>query len=173
MCACSQGTYEGIVEGLPAKPSEITDFQELKTQIARNPISWKTALDFMRGSDFANMEDGRYYLTEDSLTYANISTYDTRETGSFEQHRKYIDFQYMLEGREDIQVSDSGHLQDCIKEYSEESEASLYAVSTEYRTIRVDEKCFAILFPKDAHNPNLSVDGVGPVRKVVIKIPNK
>lgn len=57
----------------------------------------------MRTTDFSKYSDGKHIIDED-LMHVIVSTYTT-ENGTeklFEAHRKYIDIQFMIRGRESI-----------------------------------------------------------------------
>jgi biofilm protein TabA len=104
---------------------------------------------------------------------AIVSNYKTKlkDDGVFESHRKYIDIQFLLEGKEMIRWSSLEGLSVCSR-YSPGKDITLYNSSQKTSSIIMDKGIFAIFFPEDAHNPGLSLDLRGSkVKKVVIKVP--
>lgn len=113
---------------------------------------------------------GHYLLSGEN--YANIDEYDTKRTNSagFEAHRKYIDIQYLLSGEERVLVRPlEGAC--CVVPYDAARDAAFFchdeAGSAE---LRLGNGHFVILFPNDAHEPQLCIEEPQHVRKVVVKV---
>ena len=66
----------------------------------------------------------------------------------FEAHKKYIDFQFVLEGEEYISYSNQDALIE-VKEYAPEEDIIL--LKGKDNPIHVSSGMFYILFPEDAH----------------------
>lgn len=117
-----------------------------------------------------NYQDGRYEL-EDGMC-VNIETYTTKERKNckLEAHKRYIDVQYMISGKELISVSRLEKL-DIKKEYDYQKDIVLYKNSIHGEDYLLDSGSFLILTPEEAHMPCVCVDGKQTVRKAVIKIP--
>ena len=127
---------------------------QLERQIRKNPEQWRRAVEFLKKNDLMKLAEGRHEVTSDGV-YANVQTYLTKDTAPFENHRRYIDVQYVVSGEEDIFISD---IPDCTGRLSD------YA--------RADKNNFLILFPGEAHRPCISPDGKQThVRKIVVKVP--
>lgn len=113
---------------------------------------------------------GHYLLTGEN--FANVDEYDTKRVNSvgFEAHRKYIDIQFLLRGEERVLVRPL-ETACCTMPYDEGRDAAFYrhdeAGATE---LRLGNGYFVILFPDDAHEPQLCIDGPQPVRKIVVKV---
>ena len=95
----------------------------------------------------------------------------SREVARYESHRETIDLQYTIEGAEGIEVVPTALLRaegdyDATKDFQ-------FHVTPEIGEARVDnvQGRFCILYPQDAHMPQLRVGDLEQVRKLVVKIP--
>lgn len=127
-----------------------------------------TAFEYLKTTDFENVEKGKYEIGED--IFAIVNEYDTVDTADelMESHKKYIDVQYIVKGAELV-----GHdfLQDKTpsKAYDEAADFMLFAETPVFFS-RLDQGNFAVFFPADLHMPNIKIDKPAAVKKVVIKI---
>ncbi len=112
------------------------------------------------------------HILSDSI-YANVEAYNTKllENGKFEAHKDYIDIQILVKGQEQIFVAPQNSL--IVSEsYDAKRDIEFYSnnIST-YSSIKLDGTNFAMLFPHEAHAPQISIDEkVENVLKVVVKI---
>ena len=115
-------------------------------------------------------ELGRLNLSDD--IYVNIETYKTKmpADAKFEAHNKYIDIQILLMGNELISYTDKSIL--TVKTpYNEEKDITFYSeVVNDYSYIRLDGSNFVMLFPHEAHAPQICDKIPSDVKKVVVKI---
>jgi YhcH/YjgK/YiaL family protein len=130
----------------------------------------KKGFEFLINSDLKNMADGKY-LIEDEEIFANVQTLETKtvEEKKWEAHRKYIDIQYVISGREKMGY---GILEDFEKEiipYSDEKDI-VFLDGRKFNYIDVDEGNFVIFYPNDVHAPMLSVEKSEKIKKVIVKI---
>ncbi len=134
------------------------------------------AADFMEKFNPADYADGRYDLNEEGL-FVNIQSYTTnpRENQKYEAHRRYIDVQYIITGKEGFCLKDIGEMkdEDIVTPYSEESDIMFFSnkVEGEYHALTDGE--FLVMPPDCAHMPGMAVEQPSPVRKMVVKIPVK
>lgn len=114
--------------------------------------------------------DGRYEIDGKRL-YAMVMSYETKpaEELVFEGHRKYIDVQLLLEGREFMDVSLDTQLEVTMP-YSEEKDAALFAAPERFTSVLLEPGVFAVLFPEDLHRPSRRLKDSQQVRKMVIKV---
>ncbi len=100
-----------------------------------------------------------------------VQRYETREMSDheFEGHRKNIDIQYMLEGREIMYWATTEGLR-VTTPYDEEREFLSYDGGEGYTPLRLSKGQFAIFFPTDAHKPACAWDLASHVVKLVAKI---
>ncbi len=128
-----------------------------------------TAFEYLGKTDFSTMPDGKVEIRGDEI-FAMVQRYETkpREQGKWEAHRKHIDIQFLVAGRELIGVGDVNAM--CVTEvYSDESDV-MFLDSDEGDLITLSKGRFVLLFPHDAHMPSLAEGSPSAVTKVVVKI---
>ena len=131
------------------------------------------------GYDFVNkalqngVENGKYPL--ENGAYAAVSEYESKpfEVAKFESHKKFIDVQLILSGREIIGVmpTERMRLGTCIGEYNPDKDVELYRECGEYEAKVLEPGDFLILYPEDGHMPGVQIDGPEAIKKIVLKIP--
>ena len=127
-----------------------------------------TGLRLLKTTDFSAVPDGKYYLEEDGVFYM-VQSYETREKNDTpEAHRKYIDIQYIVSGKEAIGY---GNLGDMTEEVSANPEGDIWFYHGPLSYVTLESGCFGIFFPQDAHAPAVAVGGCAPAKKVVVKVP--
>ena len=129
----------------------------------------KVAKDFIKKLNI-DIKSGRIVLSDD--IYANIETYTTKmiSDGKFEAHNKYIDIQILLSGCELIYYTDKSELSVNVP-YDEEKDIAFYSQSvSKYPCIKLDGLNFVMLFPHEAHAPQICDRSPLEVKKVVLKI---
>ena len=78
-----------------------------------------------------------------------------------ENHHRYIDIHYVIEGVEKIVVSSRNDLER-ITEFSEENDCELFAIP--------QAGDFLVVYPGESHAPMIAANGeIATVRKVVVK----
>lgn len=155
---------------LPMRLDSCIDKRQFAKQNILNPKAWETAFKFLKETDFDNAEIKSYILSDDGL-YANIEEYITKDSSLFESHRKYIDIQYVVKGKEFVRVTSFDLSKNSvIKPYDEKKDIEFFE-SNLYQQVMLDGSNFLVLFPEDAHMPCMKVDSNEQVKKVVIKIP--
>lgn len=95
----------------------------------------------------------------------------TREEAKYEAHRETIDIQYTIKGAEGIEFTPTENLTPR-EDYNPEKEVQIFETpeTSEGRVDNVPGR-FSIFYPEDAHLPQLNVEGVESVRKLVVKVP--
>lgn len=121
-----------------------------------------------------DVENGRYDFSDG--VFVNVMTYETkrRSDAFFEAHKKYIDIQIILSGREIIAVEpvDTMHKYECVQPFGD-GDTELYAVNSECVDYVLNEGDFVILYPEDAHMPSVCIEKPETVKKAVVKVPVK
>lgn len=114
--------------------------------------------------------DGRYAIEGDRV-FALVQGYETGPSAErlFEVHRRYIDLQYVVEGRERILRSPRMglHVETL---YDAGRDAEFYHDPPASSSVLLGPGEFAILYPDDAHKSGCMAGGRDPVRKIVVKI---
>ena len=131
--------------------------------------SIERALEYLADTDFTALEDGRHPIDGEAI-FALVSSYETEPESarSFEAHRKYIDVQYLLSGREIIHWAALQELAPA-GEYSAEKDIVFLSGESRAR-LQLTPGTFALFFPEDAHKPNCAWDDPEAARKVVVKV---
>jgi YhcH/YjgK/YiaL family protein len=115
--------------------------------------------------------EGANVKTEQDGIKFVMQTYKTvpEESKKFEGHRKNIDIQFLVKGKEIIYWANNKG-SDVIVPYSEERDHMSYANSDSASPIHLLPKTFAVFFPGDAHKTQCawgdSVDSV----KIIVKL---
>lgn len=127
------------------------------------------AAEFMRRPGMNELTPGKYRIGDRGV-FASVSEYETKDSPQcfIECHRKYIDIQLLVAGREKIGVCSR---QDCTAEvYDEEKDFQKLHGETDVISLRPGQ--FIIFFPDDGHMPQMNYASAPEnVRKVVIKVP--
>lgn len=118
--------------------------------------------------------EGSYEIIGKDI-YAKVLSYYTKEETQckIEAHNEYVDIQATIVGIEGIQVYNRKKL-NVDEPYSIEKDVEFYKKNMEpYAKIHVAESYFAMLFPDEAHQPEISPDNKNAlIKKVVIKVKN-
>jgi len=147
----------------------ILDILENRSRYTGVSPEIERALEYLASTDFSALENGKHPIEGDEL-FALVLTYETEPESvrSFEAHRRYIDIQYILSGREIIYWA---ALQELAPkdEYSVEKDI-LFLSGTERARLQLSPGSFAVFYPQDAHKPNCTWEKPQQVRKVVVKV---
>jgi len=158
------------LNGWTVKPDASINRKALAVSYFKNKERWDKAFTFLKESDLSKMELKRYDIDGNNL-YAPISEYVSKneEDARYEAHRKYIDIQYVVSGKELIGVAPISQQKDILDPYSEEKDVMFMTVSngTNYQA---SPDRFFIFFPDDLHRPGLKDGENSPVRKAVVKV---
>ncbi len=117
---------------------------------------------------------GKYWINHDD--FANVDIYETKshEDCVFESHKNYIDIQLVLEGQERLDFIDIGSLSVKVPYDVEKDLIFYYNPEKTPNSIILEKGNFAMLFPYEAHKPQMRLMSDGQnVKKVVIKIKYK
>ena len=131
---------------------------------------WKQAFTFLQSLNIES-EEKRYEL--DNGMYAMIMSYATKtqQNAVLESHKKYVDIQASLSGAEGIKWFHTNNLE-VINQYNPSTDAQFYKYQENSPClVKNYPGYFCALWPTDAHMPQLKVDDILDVKKVVIKVP--
>jgi len=140
--------------------------------IKQNNNYFNETIENINKIDFSSLADGIYDLKEKDFFYHLVS-YKTKEKidqTSAEAHKRYIDFNYILSGKEtmcytpniDPHVFSSGY--DSVKDV----ELTKNTVSENFFTVK--KGMFVIFYPGEIHRSGLMADESLIIRKLVFKI---
>ena len=114
---------------------------------------------------------GRHEIDGEEI-YAFVQQHHTKPISEklLEVHRKYIDIQYMVKGREIIGWAPLAEMKECTMPFDASKDAALYKCIPEMVSVPVRPGQFALVFPEDAHAPSCAWDAPAQVLKVVVKV---
>ena len=108
--------------------------------------------------------------------FANVEKYETKliEKAKFEAHNDYVDIQILLQGNENIFITDKNILT-VSEPYDKDRDICFYSDKFDSSMpIMLDSSNFVVIFPHEAHAPQVSINEIPEeVLKVVVKIPVK
>jgi len=158
------------LNGLQMTPDPSIDRRSFAIHYYDYKEIWDMAFAFLKNADLANIALGRIELGDNM--YATVSEYfpKDRDETLFEVHKKFIDIQCVVSGKELIDVA---YLKDMTvtKPYDSENDIAFGTIS-DFSELQMTSKRFLIFFPADAHRPGLKAENDSAlVRKIVVKVP--
>ncbi len=173
ICPCEEESNEKIFF------KKLTDTDTKSPEFASFPASVREGIEFLKKTDLNKLPLGRTNIDGDRI-FLNKMTYETRSADKvvLESHRKYIDIQYIIQGKEQMAcVSLKADLP--IKEaYDAEKDLIFYPAEimpfwktnekTPNRVLATDG-WFAIFTPNDIHASGIYPDKPGKLYKIVVK----
>lgn len=124
-------------------------------------------LEILRDTDFSHLEDARYEVDGDNLFFS-LQSYESKPANDTpEAHKKYVDIQFLVSGRERMGVAP---LEDMVEVVEARPEGDIWLYHGPTDEILLTGDRFAALWPEDAHAPGIAVDGPERCRKCVVKV---
>lgn len=129
------------------------------------------AIDWVLANDLINLEVGKYTIDGTNIIL-NRQQYQCKPYSDCkgETHQKFLDLQIVLKGNEGFgytNLSNTAFLS-VTEEYNPTKDVTKYAMKEEC-TFNMQAGSFAIVFPQDAHKPQIAIDD-SIVEKAVVKI---
>ena len=114
---------------------------------------------------------GHYQLEGEDI-YVNVEEGATRPAAErrFEMHRRYIDIQIVLEGRERMDFALQEPQDPPSEDHLEEKDIAFYPEPKAVKSLCLEAGGFAVFLPGELHAPNLAAEAPERHRKAVIKI---
>ncbi len=158
------------LQGWQVKPDMSINRKTFTVSYFKNKERWDKAFAFLKNTDLSKLEAKRYDIDGENL-YAQVSDYFTKneENASYEAHRKHIDLQYIIEGKELIGLASLTNRKDILVPYDTTNDVEIMTV-TGGKSLRATPANFFIFFPEDAHSPGLKDGESSHVRKIVVKV---
>lgn len=122
---------------------------------------------FLRRADSAELPDGRHDIDGERL-FAVISRIEGRgrEKSLLEAHRRYIDIQFVIGGKDNIGWMPIADCQRVASPYDATKDFEFF-FDRPATWLEVPAGAFGIFYPEDAHAPLATS---GPIHKVVVKV---
>jgi biofilm protein TabA len=135
-------------------------YQDLGPRIAR-------AFEFIARTDLESLADGRYEL-DGSNVFALVQRYTSKPEadGFWEAHRLHADLQFVVAGEERIGYGPKDRFTG--SGYDVEKDFEKLAGRGDF--LRLDAGSFVLLWPGEAHMPQVAAAAPAPVTKIVVKI---
>lgn len=133
---------------------------------------FEAAFDFIKKAEEENLEIGKYEIDGKNL-YAIVQEYTAKlpEDAKFETHKNYIDIQYIISGKEKMEMMDIEKATPKT-DYNPEKDVTFYE-NTDCTTVGFfADGEYGIYFPNDVHRPGMAIDVENreTVRKIVVKV---
>ncbi len=129
----------------------------------------KKGFDFLLNTDLENLKPDRYEIENDEI-FANVQILTTKnkEDKKWEAHRKYLDIQYLIKGRECMGYGLLQNFKTSV-EYDDKNDIEFLS-GDKFNYINLSKGEFVIFYPDDVHAPVLNVDENKEIKKVIVKI---
>jgi YhcH/YjgK/YiaL family protein len=152
-------------------PDQSIDVAALHYHYTQYPSLWDAVFRYLEVTDLEHLQAGSYRIAGDSVRVI-VQQYDTRDVDelNYEAHRKYIDLQYVISGKELIGVAGVDQNTPIVEPYDAMEDIGFYKIK-EGVLRSADDQVFFIFFPDDAHMPCIKDEERLPVKKIVFKIP--
>ena len=126
---------------------------------------------FLSDNDLSQLVAGDIAIKGEDL-FVKILDYETQPEQElfFETHDKYIDLQFVISGKERMQITDVAKLE-AAKGPDIEGDFNFFKPVGGFSSIDVEKGFFTVFFNDDAHRPGCDCsDGSRKVKKAVFKI---
>ena len=123
----------------------------------------------LEGLDKENLELGKYVVNEDFFYL--VQEYETKdpEIARHEAHEKYVDIQYMIQGKEQIDIAPAEKME--VEEpYNADRDVVFFKEPEQATHVVLTDGGCAVLNPTDSHKPGRRVGKAAKVRKIVGKV---
>ncbi len=128
------------------------------------------AFGWLKRTELATVATGKHVVDGDRV-FALVQEYQSKTARPivWESHRKYIDVQLIVSGRERMGCTPLSSGLTVTRPYDEAGDAALY--TGEGSLLYFTAGMFAVYGPRDVHAPGVAwADAAEPVRKVVMKV---
>lgn len=129
----------------------------------------KMALDFLQNTNLDSLKEGRYEIEAEDI-FAIVVEYKTKnkEVSEWEAHKKYIDIQYVVKGKELIGYK---NIDSMIQKTEYDNKKDIFFLDGDGDFIELKEGMLGIYFPEDVHMPGVSCkESNNNVKKVIVKV---
>jgi len=161
-----------FLNGLSLHPDPSIDRRSFAEHYYTHEDVWNKAFDFLKNTDLSGLPLGRIELSD--KMYATVTEYfpKDRDTTRFEAHRINVDIQYVISGKEAIDVAPLDRMT-VTEAYNPERDLEFGSVS-EFTQLKALPDRFFVIFPSEAHRPSVNAgNDTLFTRKIVIKFPMK
>lgn len=145
--------------------------KEFAYQYHLNKALWDKAFEFLKNTDLDTISPGKYILDGENLFVSvTESAIKPFEETKWEAHKKYIDIQYVIQGKEKMGIIPVEKVS-VLDIFDEAKDLGFYtAPEKEAKYHEATPEAFLVFFPGDAHRPAIRVAGFDANKKLVVKI---
>lgn len=131
----------------------------------------KKVKDFILNID-PDIKAGRHIISD--YAFINIDEYNTKPENEIklEAHKKYIDIQFLIKGKERVYTTDLEGLETMVP-YNSEKDVEFYLTpkNKKLNLSYLTKDKFIVLYPDDVHSPCIQFENeIEPVKKAIVKI---
>lgn len=127
------------------------------------------AINYLQSIHITEEDVGIHKVSDDFFYSVQKYTTKQEEDCNLESHKKYIDIQFIVKGKEMMDIVDISRLS--IKdEYDEEKDVSYWNISNRMMRVTLNEGDYIILYPENAHRGAIKFGECNQVLKVVGKL---
>ena len=131
-------------------------------------VGLNQAFEYIRATDFSEMTPGRHEINAEMFVLVNDYITKTDKAEILEAHKKYIDVQYLLKGKELIEYETyDNHA--ISQAYDEVNDYLLYKPNGTSK-LKLGEGMVAVFFPDDLHMPGIIDGNPSNIKKIVVKV---
>ncbi len=143
--------------------------KEFKRQYEASREAWDKTFQFLADHKKLESLSPGTYTVDGTNVYASITEAPSKapDLAKWESHRKYVDLQYVIRGKEKIEVAPLASAT-VTEPYNESKDVIKYTANGKY--YMATPESFFLFFPSDVHRPSLKAEGNDVVKKLVIKI---
>ena len=110
--------------------------------------------------------EGKHIVSDDMYAVVEKSLPKPKEEQKLEAHKKYVDFQYIIEGADIIGWKSLSECADILEKYDDSKDIAFFNEAPDFNIV-LTAGSFVLFFPDDAHSP---LSGSEAVLKCIIKI---
>ena len=118
------------------------------------------------------------YINDKSYDETSVASFNKQECetcflteAKLENHHKYMDIHYVIQGEERILVNSSTSGLKRLTEFSEENDCEFFALSGRERSVVLHKGDFLVVYPGESHAPKVAInDEIAQICKVVVKL---
>lgn len=127
------------------------------------------AVAIIQSLNYEEMELGKKVINDD--LYLLIQKYESKDpaVARHEAHKNYVDIQYVVEGKEAIEIAPVSAME-VDEPYSEERDVVFFKQPAQAATFVLTDGGYAVLYPEDSHKPGIAVGEPTTVKKIVGKV---
>jgi YhcH/YjgK/YiaL family protein len=144
---------------------------EFAYQYHKNKALWDKAFEFLKNTRLDTLAPGKHIIDGDNL-FVSIAEGPVKnfEETKWEAHKKYIDIQYVIYGKETMGVISIDKVT-ATDSFDEAKDLGFFtAPEQQANYYEANPKAFLIFFPSDAHRPGIKIAGTDVDKKLVVKI---